>query len=116
MNVFTKNKSSKKIYFYEKSCGENTFTRHRTRAQKRSLHNDRTSVPIGRYVATERPFRSVARSLRSDQASVPFGRYVATELEPKLDHHVATERPFRSMLSSVRSTFRPSSSETSIRH
>nr|VDD44536.1 unnamed protein product [Brassica oleracea] len=92
------------ILSYEKLCGGNT--RHRTRARKRSLRNDRTRVPFGRYIATEHPFRSVAtqrpnacsaRSLRndrtpwlhsdrawlhSDRASVPLGRYVATELEP----------------------------------
>ncbi|KAF3561427.1 hypothetical protein DY000_02013638 [Brassica cretica] len=60
----------------------------------RFLRSDRASVPLGRYVATERLFRSVAtqrpsssqaRSLRSDQASVPLGRYVATELFRNVD-------------------------------
>uniref|UniRef100_A0A0D3CG23 Uncharacterized protein n=1 Tax=Brassica oleracea var. oleracea TaxID=109376 RepID=A0A0D3CG23_BRAOL len=90
------------ILSYEKLCGGNT--RHRTRARKRSLRNDRTRVPFGRYIATEHPFRSVATQrpnacsarslcsqawlhsdrawLHSDRASVPLGRYVATELEP----------------------------------
>ncbi|KAF3583447.1 hypothetical protein F2Q69_00027759 [Brassica cretica] len=110
MNVFTKNKSSKKIYLYEESCGENTFTRHQTRARKRSLRNDRTRVALGRYVATElepltvvtlgrcvatelkpspvatyRPSVRSARSLRSDRARAKPSRYVATE------------RPFRSV-------------------
>ncbi|KAF2582894.1 hypothetical protein F2Q68_00005294 [Brassica cretica] len=80
-------------------------TRHRTRARKRSLRNDRTRVPFGRYVATERPFRY--------RTSVPLGRYVATELEPslvatdraraKLGLYVATERPFHSVATSLRS-------------
>ncbi|CAN6973790.1 unnamed protein product [Brassica rapa subsp. trilocularis] len=39
---------------------------------------------LGRYVATE---LGQAWSLRSDQASVPLGRYVATE---RLSHLVAT--------------------------
>ncbi|KAF3554570.1 hypothetical protein F2Q69_00013614 [Brassica cretica] len=68
---------------------------------------------LGRYVATS---WGQARSLSSAQSSVPLGRYVATELEPssitterprvnparsdraraKLGRYVATERPFRS--------------------
>ncbi|CAN6889701.1 unnamed protein product [Brassica oleracea var. botrytis] len=88
------------ILSYEKLCGGNT--RHRTRARKRSLRNDRTYVPLGRYsflrkalrrkhetsdksskkVATQRPNVCSARSLHSDRASVPLGRYVTTELEP----------------------------------
>ncbi|KAF3586586.1 hypothetical protein F2Q69_00027756 [Brassica cretica] len=58
-----------------------------------------TSIPLGRYVATELWLRSArslrrnrarakARSLRSDRAFVPL----ATELEPKLGPYVATER------------------------
>ncbi|KAF3504074.1 hypothetical protein F2Q69_00042375 [Brassica cretica] len=66
------------ILLYEKLCGGNTS--HRTRARKGSLRSDRTRVPlgrciaielepkIGRYVATERPFRSVANSSRSSVA------------------------------------------------
>ncbi|CDY07308.1 BnaC05g26700D [Brassica napus] len=86
------------ILSYEKLCGGNT--RHRTRARKRSLRNDRTRVPFGRYIATEHPFRSVAtqrpnacsaRSLRNDRTRVPLGRY-ATELG-----YIATEHPFRSV-------------------
>ena len=80
MNVFTKNKSSEKIYSYEEPCGRNT--RHQRKARKRSH---------GRYVATE---LDQARSPRSDRAHVPLGRYVATELEPssvKLGRYVATE-------------------------
>ncbi|KAF3574699.1 hypothetical protein F2Q69_00059132 [Brassica cretica] len=59
--------------------------RHQTRARKRSLRNDRTRVPLGRYVATELegPSRSVAirsaQPLRSDQARAKLGCYVATE-------------------------------------
>ncbi|KAF3576524.1 hypothetical protein DY000_02030397 [Brassica cretica] len=64
MNVFTKNKSSKKIYLYEKLCGRNGS--HRTRARKGSLRSNRTHVPLGRYVATE--------------LEPKLGRYVATEL------------------------------------
>ncbi|KAF3523525.1 hypothetical protein F2Q69_00047190 [Brassica cretica] len=60
--------------------------------QKWLLHSDQTSVPLGRYVATE---LSQARSLRSDRAIVPLGRYVATELKPKLGRYVATERSVR---------------------
>ncbi|CDY17077.1 BnaC06g00100D [Brassica napus] len=36
--------------------------------------------------------RAKAQSLRSDQTSIPLGRYVATELEPKFGRYVATER------------------------
>ena len=44
MNVFTKNKSSKKIYFYEESCGENTFTKNRRKTRTRlPRSNQRTS-------------------------------------------------------------------------
>ncbi|KAG5415450.1 hypothetical protein IGI04_003017 [Brassica rapa subsp. trilocularis] len=32
---------------------------NRARSQARSLRNDRASVPLGRYVATEHPFRSI---------------------------------------------------------
>ena len=75
MNVFTKNKSLKKIYLYEKLGRRNAS--HRTRAQRRSLCSTRTHVPLGRYVATE--------------LEPKLGRYVSTELEPRLGRYVATE-------------------------
>ncbi|KAG5378150.1 hypothetical protein IGI04_025992 [Brassica rapa subsp. trilocularis] len=78
----------------------------------RSLRSDRTSDPIGRYiatklepklgryVATEQSFLSVATnrarpSSRSDRVLIPLGRYIATVLEPKLGRYVATERSSR---------------------
>ncbi|KAF2553496.1 hypothetical protein F2Q68_00034474 [Brassica cretica] len=58
---------------------ENVTTKHETsdKARKGSLRNDRTRVPLSRYVATERLFCSVdkyrssvcsARSISSDRA------------------------------------------------
>ncbi|KAF3539527.1 hypothetical protein F2Q69_00019711 [Brassica cretica] len=49
----------------------------RVRAKAQSLHSDRTSIPLGRYVATK--------------LEPKLGRYVATGLEPKLGRYVATE-------------------------
>ncbi|KAF3553005.1 hypothetical protein F2Q69_00014693 [Brassica cretica] len=43
----------------------------------RSLHSDQV--------------RAKAQSLRRDQTSIPLGRYVATELEPKFGRYVATK-------------------------
>ncbi|KAF2541264.1 hypothetical protein F2Q68_00031965 [Brassica cretica] len=87
MNVFTKNKSWKKIYFYEESCGENTFTKNRRKTRTRlprnnqrkswSLRSDQARTRLGRYVASE--------------LSPKLGRYVATEVSPKLGRYVATE-------------------------
>ncbi|KAF2556948.1 hypothetical protein F2Q68_00014746 [Brassica cretica] len=54
----------------------------RTKAQ--SLHSDRTSIPFGRYVATE-----LEQSL--GRLEPELGRYVATELEPELGRYVTTE-------------------------
>ncbi|KAF3517891.1 hypothetical protein DY000_02062876 [Brassica cretica] len=49
MNVFTKNKSSKKIYFYEEFCGENTFTKNRRKTRTRlPRNNQRTSWSLRR--------------------------------------------------------------------
>ncbi|KAG5393296.1 hypothetical protein IGI04_023259 [Brassica rapa subsp. trilocularis] len=105
---------------YEKALRKRE-SRRPTKARNRSLRSDRTSVPLGRYVATElgkarllhsvateRSSRSVAtdrarakaRSLRSDRALVLLGRYVATELGQAparsllvpLGRYVATER------------------------
>ncbi|KAG5411045.1 hypothetical protein IGI04_007364, partial [Brassica rapa subsp. trilocularis] len=86
------------ILFYETALRKKE-SRHPTKARNRSLHNDRTSVPLGRYVATE---LSQAWSLRSDRALVSLGRNVATELEPKLGRYVATERSSRSRPSSAK--------------
>ncbi|KAF2617821.1 hypothetical protein F2Q68_00039772 [Brassica cretica] len=59
----------------------------RVRAKAQSLHSDRTSIPLGCYVATKRSLgRYVATELEPE-----LGRYVATELEPKLGRYVATE-------------------------
>ncbi|KAF3527346.1 hypothetical protein DY000_02043094 [Brassica cretica] len=74
------------------ACSARSLRSDQARAKARSL---RASVPLGRYVATERSFCSVA----TNRASVPLGRYVATELEPKLGCYVATERTFRSLRS-----------------
>ncbi|KAF2591212.1 hypothetical protein F2Q70_00038365 [Brassica cretica] len=75
MKFFTKNKSSEQIYSYEEPCRRNT--RHRRKAQKRSL---------GRYVATE--------------LEPKLGRYVATKLEPS---SVAMYRPSVRSARSLRS-------------
>ena len=48
-NVFTKNKSSKKICFYKESCGENTSTKHRRKIRTRSPRSNR---PAHELVAT----------------------------------------------------------------
>ncbi|KAF2575544.1 hypothetical protein F2Q70_00002901 [Brassica cretica] len=66
-----------RFFLTKNLCGGNT--RHRTRAQKRSLRSDRTFVPLGRFVATE--------------------------LEPKLGRYVATERSFRSVATSLDQSF-----------
>ncbi|KAF3554505.1 hypothetical protein F2Q69_00014169 [Brassica cretica] len=50
----------------------------RVRAKAQSLHSDQTSIPLGRYVATE--------------LEPELGHYVATELEPKLGRYVATKQ------------------------
>ncbi|KAF2543766.1 hypothetical protein F2Q68_00031188 [Brassica cretica] len=78
MNVFTKNQSSKKIYFCEESCGENTFTKNRRKTRTRlPRSNQRTSW-----------------SLRSDRARARLGRYVATELSPKLGRYVGVKNGY----------------------
>ncbi|KAL0668451.1 hypothetical protein Bca4012_031155 [Brassica carinata] len=48
-------------------------------------------------VITQLPHMHAVWSLRNDRASVPLGRYVATELEPRLGRYIATEHPFRSV-------------------
>ncbi|KAF2540843.1 hypothetical protein F2Q68_00031191 [Brassica cretica] len=75
---FTKNKSSKNIYFYEDSCGENTFTKNRRKTRTRlPRSNQRTSW-----------------SLRSDRERARLGRYVATELSPKLGRYVGVKNGY----------------------
>ncbi|KAF2602519.1 hypothetical protein F2Q70_00026606 [Brassica cretica] len=53
----------------------------------RSLPSDRTSILLGRYVATK---RSIGRYVATE-LEPKLGRYVATELEPKFGRYVAIE-------------------------
>ncbi|KAF3583931.1 hypothetical protein F2Q69_00029799 [Brassica cretica] len=50
-----------------------------------------SSDKCSKRIATQRPNTCSARSLRSDRTSIPLGRYVATELEQELGRYVATE-------------------------
>ncbi|KAF3503504.1 hypothetical protein F2Q69_00043354 [Brassica cretica] len=54
-------------------------------SQARSLRSDRAFSSQARSLRSDRAFTSQARSLRSDQSSVPLGRYVATELFRNID-------------------------------
>ncbi|KAF3572843.1 hypothetical protein F2Q69_00059037 [Brassica cretica] len=70
-------------------CSTRSLRSVRVRAKAQSLHSDRTSILLGRYVATKlKPelSRYVATELEPK-----LGRYVATGLEPKLGRYVATE-------------------------
>ncbi|KAF2554273.1 hypothetical protein F2Q68_00035448 [Brassica cretica] len=65
------------------------------RAKAQSLHSDRMSIPLGRYVATKRSLghyvatkRSLGRYVATKRSP---GHYIATGLEPKLGRYVATE-------------------------
>ncbi|KAF2540841.1 hypothetical protein F2Q68_00031192 [Brassica cretica] len=75
---FTKNKSSKKIYFYEDSCGENTFTKNRRKTRTRLPHSNQCT----------------SWSLRSDRERARLVRYVATELSPKLGRYVGVKNGY----------------------
>ena len=75
MNVFTKNKSKKKIYF-TKNLAEKTHLRKIEERREKGCRVA-TSAKAGRYVATE--------------LSPKLGRYVATEISPKLGRYIATE-------------------------
>ena len=51
-------KSSKRVATQQpNACSARSLHSNRARAKARSLRSDRVSVPLGRYVATERPFR-----------------------------------------------------------
>ncbi|KAF3510545.1 hypothetical protein F2Q69_00008418 [Brassica cretica] len=69
----------------------------RRQARKSADETDRTSIPLGRYVATKRSLgRNVATELEPKlghylATEQSFGRYVATGLEPKLRRYAATE-------------------------
>ncbi|KAF3486125.1 hypothetical protein F2Q69_00054899 [Brassica cretica] len=68
-------------------CSARSLCSDRVRAKAQSLRSDRTSIPLGRYVATKRSLsRYVATELERS-----LSRYVATELEPELGRHIATE-------------------------
>ncbi|KAF2575347.1 hypothetical protein F2Q70_00003522 [Brassica cretica] len=72
-------KSSKRIATQRpNTCSAWSLRSDRVQAKARSLRRDRSSVPLGRYVATE--------------LELKLGRYIATELEQKLGRYVATER------------------------
>ena len=54
-------KSSKRIATQQpNTCSARSLFSDRVRAKARSLRRDRSSVPFGCYVETDRPFRSVA--------------------------------------------------------
>ncbi|KAF3566226.1 hypothetical protein DY000_02016409 [Brassica cretica] len=66
MNVFTKNKSSKQIYFYKESCGENTFTKNQRKTRTRlPRSNQRTS-----WLLRARSLRSVGVENGYDDVNV----------------------------------------------
>ncbi|KAG5375468.1 hypothetical protein IGI04_040064 [Brassica rapa subsp. trilocularis] len=117
LNRTTKYRLSESNGHVSKSAGDKLEYGNQTADKPSSIDTRRPSMhtarnqaraKLGRYVATERPFRSVAtyrpstsqaRSLRSNRASVLLGRYVATELEPSSQPSV---RPARSLRPSIR--------------
>ena len=71
MNIFTRNKSSKRFIF-TKNLAEETRSRNNGHVSKttkaRSLRNDQARTRLGRYVETELSNRALAK----------LGRYEAT--------------------------------------
>ncbi|KAF3523764.1 hypothetical protein F2Q69_00046659 [Brassica cretica] len=89
-NANHRTKRSKRIVTQRpNTCSARSLRSNRVRAKARSLHCDRMSILLGRYVATE--LESKLGRYVATEIEPKLGRYIATELEPNLSRYVATE-------------------------